>query len=126
MSGLAFDSCENLWRQDAVIPINDYLSDGIFTEGHAIVGILMPAAWTAAKLGFQVSLDGVNWYDVKDSGGNFEQSVAGASTFIAIPIADAISSPHIRLKSVDAANAAVNQAAARTITVVMKRFLGGS
>ncbi len=86
----------------------------------------MPAAWTTAKIGVDVSVDGVNWVTAYDNAGNYEQTAAQASAFICIPLADAIFAPFLRLKSVDASNVAVNQTAARTLTVITKRYLGGS
>jgi hypothetical protein len=121
-----FDSCDNLFHQDVTIAINASQSAPFFTAGQAVVGILMPAAWTAARIGFDVSVDGITYYTAYDSGGNYEQSAAQASSFICIPLADAIFAPFIRLKSVDNVNVAVNQAAARTLTLVTKRYLGGS
>lgn len=119
-----FDSCDNLNHYDATIAINASASTALFTAGAAVVGILMSAAWTAAKLGVEVSLDGARWVTAKNV--TLEQASAEADIFIPIPIGDAIFTPFIRLKSVDAAGAAVNQAAERVLTVVTKRYLGGS
>ena len=47
------------------------LSNGALIGDHVLVGIQMPAAWTAASLTFQTSFDaGVNWHDLYDDGGN--------------------------------------------------------
>lgn len=126
MSGLAFDNCNNLFRQDVIIASGASVSDALATSGLAIVGIVMPSAWTAAKLGFDVSLDGVNWATAYDNGGNYEQATVQASSFICIPLTDAIFAPFIRPKSVDASNVAVNQGGSRTLTLVLRHYLGGS
>jgi hypothetical protein len=126
MSGIAFDGCENLWQQDVVIASGGSVASGLDTSGRAIVGIQMPSGWTAAKLGFEVSLDGVTWQTAYDNGGNLEQATVDASRFICIPLTDAIFAPFVRLKSVDASNVAVVQSAARTLTLILRRYLGGA
>lgn len=49
-----------------------------------LVGILVPAAWTAAPMSFQVSVDGVNFVEFA----SFEQSLptanVGPSTYLAV------------------------------------------
>ncbi len=119
-----FDNCDNLFHEDVTIAANASNASPFFTAGSAIVGIFMPAAWTDAKIGMEASPDGINWYTAKNI--TLEQATVEASIFIPIPIPEAIFAPYIRLKSVDAANAAVNQTAARTLTLVTKRYLGGS
>ncbi len=121
-----FNDCDNLFHEDVTIAANASNASVFFSAGNAIVGILMPSAWTAAKIGYEVSLDGINWSTAYDGGGNFEQTTAQASSYLCIPLADAIFGPFVRLKSVDASNVAVVQAAARTLTLVSKRYLGGS
>lgn len=121
-----FDNCDNLFHEDVTIAASGGVGTAFFTQGAAIVGILMPSAWTAAKIGYDVSVDGINWVTAYDGGGGYEQTTAEASAFICIPLSDAIFAPFIRLKSVDASNVAVNQGAARTLTLVTKRYLGGS
>lgn len=123
---IVFDSCENLWGMTVTIPANGNLAEVVNTQGQALVGILMPAAWTAAKIGYDVSIDGVTFRTAYDNGGNYEQSTAEASAFICIPQSDTIFAPYIRIKSVDATNVAVNQVAAAAITLVFRRYLGGS
>lgn len=121
-----FDDCDNLFHDDVTIPAANNLATAFFTGGKAIVGIVMPAAWTAAKIGYDVSIDGINWVTAYDGGGNYEQTTAEASAFICIPLADAIFAPFVRIKSVSAVNVAVNQVLAATLTLVTKRYLGGS
>jgi hypothetical protein len=53
-----------------------------------LVGISMPAAWTAAPLTFQVSPDGgVTWQELYDGAGNEVTVQAAAGQFI-VPLAD--------------------------------------
>ena len=126
MGSIMFDQCENLLGEESVIASGANLATPFSTQGWAIVGVQMPAAWTAAKLGFDVSLDGISWNTAYDNGGNYEQSTVQAASFICIPLSDAIFAPFIRPKSVDASNVAVNQVAARTLKFMLRRYLGGS
>ncbi len=95
-----------------------------FTQGAALVGIFMSAAWTTAKLSVEASPDGINWFTAKNT--TLEQAQAEAGIFIPIPTIDTVFAPFLRLSSVDATGALVVQAAARTLTLVTKRYLGGS
>lgn len=121
-----FDACENLWGMTVTVTAATGLAEAVNTQGQALVGILMPAAWTAAKMGYDVSLDGVTFRTAYDNGGNFEQSTVQASAFISIPQSDTVFAPYIRCKSVDATNVAVAQGADRALTLVFRRYLGGS
>ena len=85
----------------------------------AIVG--MPAAWDAANLTFQVSLDNqVSWLNLYDSSGSEYSVTAAASRAIMIPLADFIGVTDMKIRSGTAA-AAVNQTANRTLTIVGAR-----
>ena len=123
---IVFDNCENLWGMSVTIAAATGLAEAVNTQGHALVGILMPAAWTAAKLGYDVSLDGVTYRTAYDNGGNLEQTTVELSAYIAIPQSDTVFAPMIRVKSVDASNVAVAQSADRALTLVFRRYLGGS
>lgn len=117
---------ENLHFETVTIAAGASASADIFSQGHALVGIFMPAAWTAANIGYEVSFDNKTWVTAYDNAQNLEQSKVQASSFISIPLGDAIFAPFLRLKSVDATNAAVNQVAAATLILVLRRYLGGS
>lgn len=121
------ESAENLWAVTCTIPAGANVADAFSTQGHAIVGIVMPAAWTAAVIGIEASVDsGKTWNTAYSNVSLFEQSLAQASSFIAFPFPDKIAAPDVRLKSVDATNVAVNQVAAATIIVILSRLFGGS
>ncbi len=123
---LIFPNSENLWGQTITINAATGLSEKITTQGQALVGILMPAAWTAANIGFNVSVDNVTYRTAYDNTGNLEQSVGTADAFICIPQGDTVFAPFMQLKSVDNANVAVAQGANRALTLVFRRYLGGS
>jgi hypothetical protein len=52
------------------IAAGESLSDGIDCRAGPLIRITMPAAWTGAKLSFQVSSDGSFYNDVVDPKGN--------------------------------------------------------
>lgn len=122
---------QKIQRQVDIVPVtianNAALSTAVRMAGNVIAAIHIPAAWTAAALTFQASLDdGVTWMDVYDDGGT-ELSIAAGS----IPTAStrAIVNATIleklaglamfRLRSGTSA-VPVNQGAQRVITLVLK------
>jgi hypothetical protein len=120
------DNCENLYREDVIIPSGSNVAPVFLTEGRALVGVEMPGTWTAAKLGFEVSIDGATFRTVYDNAGNLLQATVAASEYIAFPLDSAIFGPFLKVKSVDATNVAVNQAADRTLKLVFRRLFGGA
>ena len=109
--------------QDVVIPINTSTS-GIIdlqTIPRAISGVIMPAAWTAASLTFEVSVDGTNFFVLHDGTAEFTILAAGgAAAGLAIsrtfPFGEM---PFVRIRS-GVIGVYVNQAAARTLVVVTR------
>lgn len=82
--------------------------------------IVVPAGWDAADLTVRSSPDGVanNYFDLYDSFGTEYTIKAAASRSILVPLADFISIRYLQLRSGKAA-AAVNQTAARTLTLIL-------
>jgi hypothetical protein len=69
-----------------VIPAGQFLSAGVdCTEGY-LARVQMPVAWTPANLSFQISHDGVIYYDLLDLSGNeaLLAVVAGSARMINI------------------------------------------
>jgi hypothetical protein len=94
------------------------LSDAVDLGGRKLVAIVMPSSWTAASLTFQASPDGVTYDDLYDSA--TERSVtAAASRYLAFNIADWVSVRFLKIRS-GTAGTPVNQAAARTLTLVVQ------
>lgn len=94
------------------------LSGAVTLDG-ALVGILMPAAWTAASLSFAASLDGTNFFPVVDgiSGTEYSLTVA-AGQFIAMEqLGLMVGVRQVKLQS-GTSPAPVNQGAARVLTLV--------
>lgn len=118
------DNAENLWKYDVTILSGASVSEGVSTSGSAMVGLLMPAAWTAAAVQLQASMDGITYYNVYNNAGGLEQSLVAASEWIAFPTADAIFAPFLRLLSATAASVTpVSQGADRSISMLFRRYL---
>jgi hypothetical protein len=98
--------------------VSDYLSLG----DYAIVGVILPAAWTTAALTIEVSHDATTWIDtVMDADGAQCNVVASpaASTAYTLNLAGLLPYRYCRLRSGTTA-APVNQGAARSITVITR------
>ncbi len=107
--------------------INQGLSEPINSAGKALVGLIMPAAWTAAAIQYYASIT-PNQDDFKvckdTTTGNFLQTLVVADDWVVFPLSDAIFAPYIKLKSVTAGGVnAVTQGAAREIYLLFRNFL---
>jgi len=85
--------------------------------GRTPLRLIVGANWTAADITIQTSLDGVTWADLYDSTGAVYTIKAAASRAIILPVSDLIGINHLRLRS-GTPGAAINQAAAATLTLV--------
>ena len=111
-----------------IIPAGQAVSNAVLIGSGVIVGIIIPAAWTAAQLTFLVSLDGVNYYQMVDSTGTNVVSVntPTINTFVAVAHFELFRGAiYIQLQSGTTA-AQVNQTLAAQITLVIdKSVMGG-
>jgi hypothetical protein len=121
------ENCENLYREDVVIPAGGSEAPPILTEGRAIVAIEMPGTWTAAKVGFEVSVDGATFCTAYDNAGGLLEASAAASRHIAFPLDSALYGPFLKVKSTAPAGTGVAevQAADRTLKLLFRRLFGG-
>lgn len=86
-----------------------------------LVAIQMPAAWTAANLTFQGSMDGATYCDMYDNSGTEVNIPAGASQYILIPD---LKAAWIKVRS-GTTGTPVNQGADRVIQLyVLKEPVG--
>ena len=107
----------------ATIAINASLSGEVDLGSYRLAGIVMPAAWTAANLTFQVaSATGGTFQDLYDDGGNEVTVTAAVSRSLGLDLLAGTLAPwrFIKIRS-GTSGVAVNQAAARTITLVCKQ-----
>ena len=110
--------------QSAVIANGASLSDTVeLGDGvRQLVGIQMPAAWTAASLTFAVSFDGTTFVPLYWDGAEYTVAAAGgaaASLGVSLEPSAFAGWPFVRVRSGTAASA-VNQAAERTLQVLTR------
>lgn len=92
--------------------------------GRAIVGILLPATWTAAAITFSASPDDITYGDLYDDGGT-EVTIASASVVAGRFITNATileklaSARYVKIRS-GTTGTPVNQGAARTLILSLK------
>lgn len=118
---------QNLIAQSVTIASGDSVSEMISAQGLALVGVVMPATWTAAAIGFKACLTGniADLQTVYDSGGNVEGTPANAvqATTIAFPSSDALFFPFLQITSVVAGSATpTTQGAARVLILLFRRL----
>jgi hypothetical protein len=102
---------------DFVVASGESLSDGTHLGGTIPVAIVMPAAWTAASITFQASVDGATFYDVYDTDGTEYTATVGASQYVALNPEKFFGAIYLKVRS-GTTSAAVNQGAERTIKVM--------
>jgi hypothetical protein len=106
----------------ATIAINTSLSAAVFIGGEfSLVGILYPAAWTAAGLSFQVSFDGVTYHVLRDDAGTEITKGVTAGQFRYLDPTEFMSAIYLKLQS-GTSGTPVNQLAARTLTLYTRRY----
>jgi hypothetical protein len=109
----------------ATIASGASLSDAQKVDGK-LVGLQIPAAWTAAAITFSVSQDGTTYMDMWNTslGTAVEVTVASAgiptasTRFLALNLSDFVGVNFVKIRSGTSA-AAVNQAASRSIGLVL-------
>lgn len=98
----------------ATIALNASLSGAVHLGSGVLTGIVMPAAWTAAGLTFQVSADGTTYNNLYDEFGGEVAVTVDASRFVRLNPSEWLGVQYVKIRSGTAA-LAVNQAAARTL-----------
>lgn len=108
---------------DATIANGAALSGAVeLTEGQ-LVGMLMPSAWTAAAVSFDVSQDGATYAPLYNGNGEVRIASTYISTserrFFALDPVDFLGWKFVKVRS-GLNGAAVAQGAGRTVTLVMR------
>lgn len=94
------------------------LTGPIDTQDYSLIGIEIPAAWDAANITFEGSLDNSTFNTIKDQYGiTYTVTVGGADEYIKIPFSDSWVFP--RFLKVATTNV---QTADRTLTLVFARL----
>lgn len=107
-----------LRKKNVTILINEALSDAIDLGGVTLVGIQMPAAWTAAAITIAHNVGGT-YQPVHDAAGTEVSITTAANRYVALDPTLYASLQDIKIRSGPVA-APVNQAAERTITLVLR------
>lgn len=98
----------------------DGASEQINLTGLTLAGILMPAAWTDARLGIQASIDGSTFTSVYNTAGDHLTFLSSASRYMSFDNMDNFAGLQlIKIVSETSAGVAVAQAAARTLKLVL-------
>jgi hypothetical protein len=99
------------------------LSGAVCLGSGVLCAIKMPSSWTTADLTFQVSDDnGTTWDELLDaSGAAVTVSGPAASERLELDAADFKSAVFLKVRS-GTSGSAVNQAAARTLTLITRKF----
>lgn len=109
---------EAVETRTAVIANGASLSGAVDLGGRKLVAIIMPGTWTAASLTFQGSVDGTNFFNVYDGATERALTVA-ANYYSALAIGDWVGFRWLKIRS-GTAGTPVNQAAERTLTLVVQ------
>lgn len=94
----------------------DGVSEALNITGFTLSAIRMSTAWTDAAIGFQASVNGVTYYDVYDTAGNFLTYQTSANRIVVFDPFILSGLQYIKVVSETTAGVAVPQAAARVIS----------
>ena len=96
------------------------LSDAADLEGKTLCGVLLPSVWTAAAVTFQVSDDNSTFFNLQDTSGEIASaSIGTAGAAVSVQPSDFAGYRFVKVRS-GTSDTAVNQAAARTIKLVVR------
>ena len=114
------------------------LSDAVEIPGYRVIGIISPAAWTAADIALQISLDGTNYKKVMDHAGEiikFKDIQTAESRIHLLGATEAtdvgggmpfIIGSHVKLQSVNTADETDEAQGAERVLYVLMLPLGGT
>lgn len=99
------------------------LSGAVFLGEGVLCALQMPAAWDAAGITFQVSDDnGTTWKELMDdTGAAISITTPAAGNRLSLAAGLFASAPLIKVRS-GTSGSPVNQSAARTITLIARKF----
>ncbi len=104
----------------ATISNGQSLSAAVSLGGLRLFGIVMPSAWTAAGLTFQMSHDGgATWVNMYDANGNELTVTAGMSRYIALDPANFAAVHMLKVRS-GTTGTPVNQGQDATMQLILR------
>lgn len=90
--------------------------------GLVLVAVITASTWDAAKLSFQASVDGTNWFVVTYKGAEYEVASVTAAKFIALDPEVFYGAKYVKVQS-GLSSAATNQADASIVTLVARKIV---
>lgn len=87
--------------------------------GRVLVAVITASTWDAAKMAFQASLDGTNWFVVTYKGTEYEVASVTAAKYIAVDPEVFYGAKYIKVQS-GISTAATNQVDATIVTLVSR------
>ena len=87
--------------------------------GRVLVGVITASTWDVAKMTFQASLDGTNFFDVTYKGTEYEVASVTAAKFIAVDPEVFYGAKYIKVRS-GTSGSATNQVDATIVTLVTR------
>ncbi|MBM3744170.1 MAG: hypothetical protein FJW34_00060 [Acidobacteria bacterium] len=112
-----------LHKITATIALGESLSGAVFIGGEfSLIAIEYPAAWDAAGIAFQVSLDGSNWHILRDDAGTELTNTVTAGQFREVDSSQFKSAIWLKIRS-GTSSVPVAQTAARTLILHARRYI---
>ncbi len=105
-------------NRTATIAESASLSNAVTIDKSLLLAVVLPSTWTTADLTLQASPDGTTFANVYDSAGTEVTIKAAALRYVTLDPSAFAGMQAIKLRS-GTSGSAVNQAAARDITVVV-------
>lgn len=112
-------SIPQLTTREVTIAINQSLSSAVDLEGAVIDGVLMPAAWTAATISFEGSMDNVTFHEIGDGTSEVSLVAAGGWIIVIPPGKLHGAGRYLKVRS-GTSTVPVNQTTARTLTLLSR------
>jgi len=94
-------------------------SSGLLSGGERLIAVATDAAWDTASITFQGSLNGTDYYDMRDESGEYTLSGVTASDLVAVTPTVFLAPRYIKARS-GTAGAAVNQVDATVVKLVVR------
>lgn len=111
----------NIYQQTGIISASTNLSLAITYDGLSLIGVQVPANWTAAALSFQISDDGTNFFvGVDQYGAEISLAVVAGKRTVVPPMA-LHGVKKIKLQSGTSASP-VTQVSSVTLTLIGRNF----
>lgn len=99
----------------------DGISEEVNISGLVVCSVQMSTDWTAAKLGFQASIDGINFHPVRDADGNYLHTITSANRIVVFDPTEFAGLERLKLTSQTSNGTQIAQAAPRTLILALAK-----